>query len=166
MSFKEYLKETFGPDDSGFPPLYHGTSSEQLVKTGRWHDKDVYLTYDDEQASYYAHGGHLGGAGGDVKYILTVMAKDGKTLDGSEDIEKIIMAEHDEFDDLDDFMADAKMKGFHYVTFDHPSFGKDDYHKVVVSLHPNQDLQIMDVGKIWVSKNTFYKRPYQMNWCI
>jgi hypothetical protein len=37
MEFKTYLKEKMSFD---FPPLYHGTSSEQLVRTKHFNTKD------------------------------------------------------------------------------------------------------------------------------
>jgi len=144
MKFAEhYLEET----KSEFPTLYHGTSSDALVKSKRFITADVYLTYDKEESKGYAAGKHLGGAGGENNYVLSVLAEPGKIYDGQDDVDKIIMEEHEKFDDLDELMNWARDEGYSYVTFEHPSFSKDDYHKVVVSLRPNKDLKILGVEK-------------------
>ena len=40
MSFINFLKESL---DTDFPPLYHGTSSEELVRTYNFKPKDIYF---------------------------------------------------------------------------------------------------------------------------
>lgn len=145
MSFNLFLIEKLNTD---FPPLYHGTASDQLIKTKTFKDDDVYLTDDIDEAESYAYGKHLGGSSGDKKYILTIMAKKAKVFNGQDDVDKIIVDEHDEFDDLDELMNWARHQKYHYVTFKHPNTKNDEYHNVVVSLYPNKNLEIIDIDQV------------------
>ncbi|MDX1641846.1 MAG: hypothetical protein R3220_09105 [Balneolaceae bacterium] len=123
--------------------LYHGTSSDDFDS---FDTKDVYLTDDEEQAFHYAKSAHLGGRKiGDPK-VLTVAGKQGKTLEADEIVDSIIADEHEEFRDLDDLMKWARSQGYRYVFYHHPNVGNNDYHKVWVSLYPNQDLEIIDIN--------------------
>lgn len=133
--------------ESLFPPLYHGTASEQLVKTQRFRQGDVYLTDDEEQAAHYAHGVHLGGSTGDIKYILTVYAKPGKIYDGDADVQQIIMDEHEQYETIEELTEDARRQGYSYVMFHHPSFDQQEDHLVVISLNPNRDLEIVGIDQ-------------------
>jgi len=143
MSFNEYLKENLNTD---FPPLYHGSSSG-VIENGNFKTKDVYLTTDIEEAEQFAAGKHrLQNL--KTKYIFTILARRGKIFDGSEEVEKIIFEEHDDFDDIDDLMEWARGKGYSYVTFSHPSMVNDGEFEVITSLNPNRDLDIFDVEKI------------------
>jgi hypothetical protein len=145
MSFNQYLKESL---DTDFPPLYHGTSSEDLVHSYRFKPNDIYLTDDYDNAIGFAEGKHLGGAHGRNKFVLTIMARRGKIYRGEEDVDKIVMEEHDDFDELEDLMDWARHSGYSYVTFNHPSFDGDENIFVVVSLHPNRDLKIIGVDEL------------------
>jgi hypothetical protein len=146
MEFGKYLKENFDVDF--FPPLYHGTSSSQLIKTNQWHDKEVYLTDDYDEAEQFAHGVHLGGTHEKVKYVVTVGSRKGKVLDGNEVINSIIMEENEDFESIEQYLVWVKHKGYRYVTFYHPSTISYEEILVVISLFPNEDLQIIDVNKL------------------
>ena len=122
--------------------LYHGTSSDDF---DAFDTKYVYLTDDEEQAYYYAQGAHLGGRGTHASRVMTIAAKNGKTLEADSIVDSIIMDEHENFDDLDELMNWAREKGYRYVFYHHPDVGGSGYHKVWVSLHPNKDLEIVDI---------------------
>ena len=141
VMFKESL-------DTDFPPLYHGTSSEELVRTYNFKPKDIYLTDDYDNAIGFAMGKHFGGAHGKNKYVLTVMAKTGKIYDGNSDVQQIIMEEHEDFREMEDLMDWARSNNYSYVTFYHPSFESDKEIFVVVSLYPNRDLKIVDMDRL------------------
>ena len=130
-----------------FPPLYHGTASDQLVRSRKFRQGDVYLTVDKEQAAHYAHGVHLGGSIGDIKYIITVYAKPGKVYDADSDIQQIIMDEHEQYETIEDLTTAARKQGYNYVTFHHPSVDQQEDHFVVISLFPNRDLKIVGVDR-------------------
>jgi len=134
--------------EQAFPPLYHGTASDRLVRSRHFNPGEVYLTTDEFQAPYYAYGLHLGGSTDDVKYVLTVQARSGKVYDGNDDVQSIVMEEHDRFDSIEQLIAQVRKQDFRYVTFMHPSFDQDQYHLVVISLYPNQDLRIIAVDKL------------------
>lgn len=123
--------------------LYHGTSGQQF-KTGQFNSKDVYLTDDRKEAlETYAHGRHLGGSAGGKPRILKIKTTPGKILFADDEVQSIVSLEHEEFEDLDELMDRARTDGYRYVEFTHPSTTKQDYHKVIVSLHPNEDLTIV-----------------------
>lgn len=132
-------------DDHDFPPLYHGTRDAALIRARRFtRNQDTYLTDDDEQAGYYAEGVHLGGGGGTKPFVLTVQAKPGKVYDGDEDVNLIVMEEHETFETVEDLTAWARQNGYRYVSFMHPNIGDGDQHWVLVSLYPAQDLRVLD----------------------
>lgn len=131
-----------------FPPLYHGTSSDELIKTLKFNTKDVYLTDVEEEAAAFAYGVHLGGAHGETKYILTIDANDGKVYDGDREVQQIVMEEHPKYKDLDELMDWARTQNYQYVTFKHPSTVGDEDILVVVSLYPNKDLNIINIEKV------------------
>lgn len=123
--------------------LYHGTSSNDFTSFDM---NDVYLTNDEEQAYHYAQGAHLGGRKTGQSKILTVSVENHKTLEADDIVTSIISDEHETFRDLDDLMSWARNNGYHYVFYHHPNVGNQGYHKVWVSLHPNNDLEIIDVS--------------------
>lgn len=122
--------------------LYHGTAAPPF-KTGQFNSKDVYLTDDHREAMGYARGGHLGGSKGGKPRVINVKTTPGKILFADDEVQSIIMDMHDEFQDLDELMDRARNDGYHYVEYSHPSFGRQADHKVIVSLHPNEDLTIV-----------------------
>ena len=57
------------------------------------------------------------------------------------------MEDHEKYETIEQYTGDARKQGFRYVTFNHPNIGNDDHHHAVISLFPNQDLQIFDIEK-------------------
>ena len=124
--------------------FYHGTPSISLAKTGKFSTPEVYLTKKKNEALGFGLGGHRLGSSVGKAYILSIDAQTGKTLDASEIVERIIMEEDEDFESLEDLMAWAREEGYNYVKFQHPSFFGDDYYEVIVSLHPNKDLTVLN----------------------
>ena len=123
--------------------LYHGTSSNNFDS---FDTPDVYLTDDEEEAFNYSQGVHLGGRKTGPSKVMTIAAKDGRTLEADDIVDSIIADENEKFHDLDDLMKWARSHGYRYVFYHHPNSHNDGYHKVWVSLHPNQDLEIIDIN--------------------
>lgn len=78
---------------------------------------------------------------------MTVAAQDGKILNADEDIQEIVADEHEQFETIDDLLEQAKKQGYRYVQFWHPAIDSNEEVHTVVSLHPSQDLQVVDVEK-------------------
>lgn len=133
-----------------FPLLFHGTTKKVAAKLAKegFDQRDIYLTDSYEDAVGYAHGLHLGGSKTtlDEKIrILQIRARPGKTLWADDEVQQIIMGDHETFLDIDELTKQAISQGYRYVHFTHPSVSSSgrDMHDVVVSLHPHEDLKIL-----------------------
>lgn len=123
--------------------LFHGTREPITV----FQPRPTYLTPDETQAGQYARGVHLGGKGTGEPITLPVATKPGRTVDVNDELFKAMDDGWDVGDALEDAIANARHNGYRYVTYDHPSAGGGDDHRVVVSLHPHEDLDLSVKGR-------------------
>ena len=84
----------------------------------------------------------MGGRGGNKPNVIYVNAKAGKTLDANKFIDEGISKDFDADTLVRAAATRARDLGARYLTYDHPSaVYQDREQKVVVSLHPQEDLK-------------------------
>lgn len=138
---------------------YHGTSAPEFP---RFRPGEAYLTDDPAEAMGFAEGGHLGGStGGEPRVLEVSLAPGGPVMDADDEVSRIVMDEHPELDDIDDLMARHRAEGARYVDFTHPGFAGGDI-RVRVSLHPEEDLEIVDRPGQRTARATPYRRVSAM----
>lgn len=132
---------TWTPEHGG--TIFHGTSRA----FNRWDTPVAYLTDDFKEAEQYAHGVHLGGGRGKWPMVMRLTAKAGKTMDVDAYLAKAMAEDWDPDDALKAAYGYARSLGARYVVYEHPSnLAGDQQQRVVVSLHPNEDLHL---GRLW-----------------
>jgi hypothetical protein len=119
--------------------LHHGTREKNLNFNN---DRFPYLTDSPKEAQAYARGVHLGGTGSDKPHVKHfIHANTDKVYDINKHITRAFKNDSNVEDVINNVGKAAKKKGYHYLTYQHPSFTDEKDHNVFVSLFPKDDLK-------------------------
>jgi len=145
IKHKDIPHRLINKEDGGIGPttLFHGTSNRKSTM-----GKEVYLTTDAKESVGYAKDLHRLGlpprGGAKRREVLAMKRKPGAAINIDDAVIEALMEDYDVDETIMREAKSAKKTGFRYLYFTHPSFFSGQPEQdVIISLFPNEDLQIV-----------------------